>query len=84
MRAIIIAAALIAGTNAFGTCDDDEEKKWKRVAKTSQKVRRAQDYEVRRTGRKFGLVRKKKTSLTCAIKKKTMMTTKHTRVDITD
>jgi hypothetical protein len=22
MRAIIIAAALIAGTNAFGTCDD--------------------------------------------------------------
>ena len=42
--------------------DEDEEKKWKRVAKTSQKVRRAQDYEVRRTGRKFGLVRKKKTA----------------------
>jgi hypothetical protein len=42
--------------------DDDEKKKWKRVAKTSQKVRRAQDYEVRRTGRKFGLVRKKKTA----------------------
>jgi hypothetical protein len=28
MRSIISAAALIAGTNAFGTCDNDEEKRW--------------------------------------------------------
>ena len=39
------------------------DKKWKKAKKTSQKVKLAQDYEVQRKGRKFGLVRKKEKSL---------------------
>lgn len=39
------------------------DKKGKKSKKTSQKVKLAQDYEVQRKGRKFGLVRKKEKSL---------------------